>query len=149
MPNPNQIFVDNSVPFGCRLEVVGAVVAGTPPSVPSGQQYILENIILTYPTKEIRRPDQIGGPNGFVLVRDQPTGSATIQIPMGSGVYNSSTGGWDGVSWPALGQGFVDRFLATNEVWIIASIGQPHEMLGYYKANVNLIQAVFAGASGL
>lgn len=149
MPNPNQVFVDNSVPFGSRIEKVGTVTAGSPPSVPSGTSYVLESISLTYPTKEIRRPDQIGAPNGFVLVRDQPTGSATIQVPMGSGSYNSSTGGWDGVPWPALGQGFVDNFLANNEVWIISHIGEPFEMQGYYKAPVNLIQAVFAGASGL
>ena len=148
MPNSNQMFVDNAVPFGSRIESVGTFVAGSPPTVSSAQAYIFENITLSYPTKEVRRPDQVGGPNGFVIVRDQPTGSAIIQVPMGSGSYNSSTGGWDGVPWPSLGSCFVDRFLAANEVWVITSIGQPYEMQGYYKANVNLIQAVFAGAGG-
>lgn len=142
MPNANQVYVDNSVPFGSRIESIGTIAAG--PTVSGGQTYVLENITLNYPTKEIRRPDQVGGPNGFVLVRDQPTGSAVIQVPMGSGAYNASTGGWDGVPWPTLGQGFIDRFLASSEVWIISSIGQPYEMNGYYKANINLIQAIFA-----
>lgn len=148
MANANQVFVDNSVPFGSRIETIGTVAAGNPPTV-TGTSFVLEDIRLNYPTKEIRRPDQIGGPNGFVLVRDQPTGTAVIQIPMGSGTYNAATGGWDGVPWPALGSGFVDRFLAASETWIISSIGPPFEMQGYYKANINLIQAVFAGASGL
>lgn len=149
MANPNQVFVDNAVPFGSRIESVGTLVAGSPPTVTGGQSYVFEDIRLSYPTKEIRRPDQIGGPNGFVLVKDQPTGTAVIQIPMGSGTYNSTTGGWDGVPWPALGSGFVDRFLAANETWVISNVGPPFEMQGYYKANVNLIQAVFAGSGGL
>ncbi len=149
MPNANQVFVDNSVPFGSRWEYIGTLVAGSPPTVSGAVQYWCEGITLTYPTKEIRRPGIIGDPNGFVLVRDQPTGSAKIQIPMGSGSYNTSTGGWDGVPWIQLGQGFVDRFLAANEVWVISHISPPIEMLNYYNVSVNLIQAVFAGSSGL
>ena len=149
MPSSNQVFVDNSVPFGSKIENIGTLNAGSPPTVSGGTSYILENIVLTYPTKDIRRPDQVGGPNGFALVIDQPTGTATVQVPMGSGSYNASTGGWDGVPWPTLGQGFVDRFLAANETWVISSVGIPWEMQGYYKVNVSLIQAVKAGAGGL
>ena len=149
MPNPNQVFVDNSVPFGSRVESVGTLVAGAPPTVSGGVSLIFENISLNYPTKDGRRPDQVGGPNGFFAVLDQPTGTATIQIPMGSGAYNSVTGGWDGVAWPALGSGFVDRFLAANEAWVITSLGMPFEMQGYYKLNVSLMQAVKISASQL
>ena len=149
MPNSNQVFVDNAIPFGSRLETIGTLVAGSPPTVSGGVQLICENISLTYPTKDIRVPDQVGGPNGFVLVRDQPTGTCTIQIPMGSGSYNASTGGWDGVAWPTLGQGFVDRFLAANEAWVISQVGIPFEMNSYYKINCSIIQATKISASQL
>ena len=146
MGNPNTIFVDNSVPFGSRKETIGTVVQGTPATISGGTIYILDNITLTYPTKEGRRPDQVGGPNGAWGVKDYPTGSATVQVPMGSGTYNSSTGGFDGVPWPTLGQGFVDQFLAASELWRITSLGIPFEQQGYYKVNVNLIGCQFPAA---
>ncbi len=149
MPNANQVFNSGAVPFGSRWETVGTLVAGSPCTVSGGVLYYFERIDITYPTKTLERPGIIGDPNGFVLTRSQPTGSFVLQVPLGSGTYNTSTGGWDGVPWPALGSGFVDRFLAANEVWVISSLGTPFEMQGYYRVNGNMIQATLAGSGGL
>jgi hypothetical protein len=109
---------DQSIAFGSRTETIGGV------------SYVLEDINLTYPTKTIERPNQIGEPNGFAVVAGLPTGTAVVQIP------NSSS------NQPHLGDTFTDTFSgSSNETWVVTQIGAPIQYGSYRKVNVNLTMA--------
>jgi hypothetical protein len=115
---------DQSVPFGSRTEVT---TNGT---------FIFEDINITHPTKTIERPDQIGQPNGFVLVAGLPTGTAVVQIPLTSS------------NIPHVGDTFQDTFLGNaSETWVISHVSPPITTGGYRKVNVNLVMA-HLGAGG-
>jgi hypothetical protein len=143
MSPTSPIFTDPSagIPFGSRIESIGTVAGtGGSYSVTGGTSMVCDSIELNYPTKELLVPGQAGQPAGFALTKDQPRGSCTIQVPIGSATFNSTTGGYDGVTWPKLGQGFVDNFLATGEGWVIASLGIPLAQQGYYQVKATLLQ---------
>lgn len=130
------IFNDNIIPFGSRFEFIG-----TPPG---SNLFSVENIRLNYPTKTIERSDVLGQPYGFVLVKGQPTGTATIQCTVEG---NATAVGGGVTTMPALGDYFIDNFKAANEKWVIASLGVPYEQGGYRKADATLIQALFSGST--
>ena len=120
MPSPT--YNDQSVPFGSRTEVFSS--AGT---------LILEDINITHPTKTIERPDQIGQPNGFVLVAGLPTGTAVAQIPLTSSAI------------PHVGETFSDTFLGSaTETWVISQVGIPIATGAYYKVSVSMVMAHLA-----
>jgi hypothetical protein len=130
MSAPTTVYNDNSVGYGSRVEVFSST--GT---------YVLESIMLTYPTKVTERSNQLGGANGWVAVAGQPTGTAVAQIATYTG-----TPGQPGqtVIMPKLGETFSDTFSGTNtEKWAVTHIGAPFEMNGYYKVNLNLTQSLF------
>lgn len=153
---PSAVYQDQSFGFGSRVEVIGVG-----PTYANAGTFVLENINMTYPTKRIERPDQIGQPNGWVIVRAQPTGSCLIQVgatnsvPNPSGAYPAYTAPLSG-DYPHVGQSFSDFFTGTNlQTWVIDQVGAPYEINGYFKVNANLVMtkpaagwsSVFDGAS--
>src|SRR5438445_6261499 len=106
MPTPTATFNDTSIPFGSRTEKVysqGANNTYTAVRLTA----IFEDITISWPSKTIPRPNQISGPNGFVLIAEQPTGTATIQLGLTS------------TDIPHLGDAIKDTFLgSTTETWV-------------------------------
>lgn len=131
MSNPNQTFVDAAMPFGSRVEVVNYGAHGSPTVRGT---YRFENIRLQRPDRVITRPDEIGGPNGFAIVKGQPTGSATVQWG-NTGMPRPQSGDW-------ISDTFDTASSATAEQWVLHSIGTPFEMEGYYKAEASLMLAL-------
>lgn len=86
----------------------------------SGVAYIANRCEVTRPTKKITRVDQLGEPNGFALVADFVTGSATLQLASGSTVY------------PQLGDVFTHTFDGDigSESFVVSNTGQPLEAEG-------------------
>lgn len=126
----NPAFNDNAVPYGSRTEVLkrnqlSPATLGT---------YVCESISISRPAKEIERPDQVGGPNGFVLVNAQEDGSCVIQW------------GNSGTPAPQNGDWFVDTFDSNIgvEKYVLLNIGLPFEINGYYKANAKLKRAYYS-----
>lgn len=95
--------------------------------------YILESITINRPTSKISRPDQIGGPNGFVLVNKEEDGSCVVQ-------YASSS-----ATWPKNGDWFQDTFDANVgvEKFVFHDLGFPFEIGGYFKVNAKLSKAYY------
>lgn len=137
MAYPSPVTNDNSIPFGSRTETLYDA-SGTQIGV-----FVLEDINLTFPTKRIDRANQVGEPNGFVIVKGQPTGTAVIQIPADATI-------------PILGGYFVDAFpdvykahggSSYSQQWVIESVGAAYEQNGYRKFNVGLVQTLYSGYS--
>jgi len=116
----NNPYNSGNVPYGSRVEELF-----NPAGATQGN-YITENINLTRPGKVLTRPDELGAPNGWVLTKDFPTGTAVVQVATSATVF------------PQLGWYFEDDFGSGSERWVITNISQPFEMQGYFKMNVNL-----------
>lgn len=71
-----------SFPYGSRVVTFNFSGGGTGAA-------ILENFEPTEPTTEISRQDQLGAPNGFVLIADPRTATATAQLATSSTTYIS------------------------------------------------------------
>ena len=128
MPTPT--YNDQSVPFGSRTEIISS---GT-----NSVTAVMEDINITHPTKTIERPDQIGQPNGFVLVGGLPTGTAVLQVPTTSSYQ------------PHVGDTFTDTFLGSaTETWVISQVGVPITIGSYRKVNVSLVMAHLAAGGYL
>lgn len=135
---PAPAFIDDAVPFGGRYELFksGAVAGGT-----SIGWYCCESLQPTRPSVGVNRPNPIGGPNGFVLVKGQETMSIKAQIAAG------------GVPLQ-VGQWFQDSFLTgtlvpglpstggTLETWVIESASEAYEMGSYNYQNLSLKRAI-------
>jgi len=93
----------------------------------AGVAYIANRCEVTRPTKKIMRVDELGEPDGFVLVADFVTGSATLQLASGSTVY------------PQLGDVFTHTFDSEtgSESWVVSSTGQPLEAEGQKFITIN------------
>lgn len=86
-----------------------------------------ENINISRPTKKIQRPNELGAPNGWAIVSDQVTMTATVQIARSSNT-----------DYPAPGQHFNDNFGYGSERFVITDVNNVLAMADYYKANVTL-----------
>ena len=64
---------DNNVPYGSQ--VVTIYSGGS-----TGTAFILEQISLNVPTQITERRDEVGNPNGQVIIEQFNTGSATAQF---------------------------------------------------------------------
>lgn len=113
-----------NVPYGSR------VVALKKKDGSARGNVVCENINLTRPGKVTNRPNELGEPNGWVLVKDQPTGTTVMQS------LTATTLG------PELGDYFEENFIQTDttttERWVITNVGQIFENTGYWKCNVNI-----------
>lgn len=105
-------YVDNAVPFGSHVITIG------------GTDYIFEDVSIKRPAKKITRPNQIGGPNGFVLVEDYVTGTSPVQI---------TTSASDRL---VIGTEFDNDFGNGSEHWVIGEADEAHPMSNYWKQNV-------------
>lgn len=86
--------------------------------------FLIEEFTPSYPTSEIERPDQVGGPNGFVDVNKQAKANCTIQL------------GVAGAAWPQNGDWFIyaPDPSKPGEKWVIANQSTPQQMNGYWKS---------------
>jgi len=110
---------DSNVPFA-----TGGVLC-----VINSGSYVLEDFTITRPSKTIERPDEIGGPNGFVVVKGQPSCTGVLQIA------TSST------ARPLLGQTFTSTWTQSGtEVWAINSVSEPYRIGDYYKVTISALQ---------
>jgi hypothetical protein len=71
-----------SFPYGSRVVTFSFSGGGTGSA-------ILESIEITEPTTEINRQNELGAPNGFVLIAEPRTGTATAQLATTSSTYIS------------------------------------------------------------
>ena len=108
------------------------VAYGSKPVTISGVTYVGENIQANYPTTRIDRKDEVGAPNGFVLVQGQPTGSMTLQLPTDS----SAIPGNGAVCTITLNG-------TASEKWVVESVGVPYEQAGYRKLNIGIVKDLF------
>lgn len=81
---------DNTVPHGGFSVTIKRGGTGSPTTVITA---IIESITPTYPTVEVRRPDAVGGPNGFALVAGQVEYSGEGQIAT-SATETPKVGDW-------------------------------------------------------
>ena len=129
-PSTATAYNDGNIQYG---SIIVTVYGPPQPNGVSRGTYIVENIPFQRPTKVIERPDEIGGPNGFIVVNAQNTASATIQ--MGDNTTNR----------PQVGDWFTytaDAIIGA-ERWVLTEVTDPREMQGYFKANVTLRKASF------
>lgn len=129
-PSTQQVYNDGNIQYGSFI----ATVMGPPQ--PNGTQrciQIMESFSAARPTKRINRSDEIGGPNGFVLVRAQGTASGVLQM-------GDST-----VARPKVGDWFTQTLDPDigPERWVIETLTDPREPQTYWKSNITCALATF------
>jgi hypothetical protein len=130
--NPPAQYVDGLVQFS---SFAADILRGARPGSVIASAAIFENFTFTTPVNNIRRPNQIGGPNGFVLVNTQQSASGTIQIADVSTMTETPKNGDWFVYIRDLKNG------AVAETWVLHDIGDVFEMNGYRKINCQASQA--------
>lgn len=131
--NPITAYNDNSIPFG-GIGVNAPVHFFRGQSAPTDLGvYLIESITITRPPKEVQRPDQLGGPNGFALVKGQDTASAKVQMAITT------------TAQLQMGDYFSYTFDATvgTEKYVVKQVSQAYEMNSYWFVNVELIRAYY------
>lgn len=71
-----------SFPYGSRVVTFNFVGGGTGAA-------ILESFEVSEPTSEVSRQDHLGAPNGFVLIAEPKTATATAQLATTATTYVS------------------------------------------------------------
>jgi hypothetical protein len=144
MPNPapvpstNQVYNDGGIQYGSivvlNLNIGPSYTGGSfPPNGNLRGAYILENVTISRPLKVIRKPDEIGGPNGSVDVADFVTGSCVIQMGDNS-TYRPKNGDWFSYTF--------DSQIGL-EYFRLQDCDDPREMNGYWKCNAKLMKCYF------
>jgi hypothetical protein len=72
-----------SFPYGSRTVTFNFNAGGT-------GNVILEGFDLSEPTSEVSRQNELGAPNGFVLIAEPKTATATAQLATTSSTYISA-----------------------------------------------------------
>lgn len=129
-PSLQQAYNDNAIQYG---SIIATIKRGQPTASATVGVYILENVTISRPTGRIDRPDEIGGPNGFVLINKQQEGNTVVQ--MGDAM----------TSRPLNGDWFEHTFVTEyqNERFVLGNSSDPREMNGYFKGNYSLQKANF------
>src|SRR5262245_47732026 len=114
---------DGSVPFGSRSEDIKRGVGGTDVGT-----YIFENISIKRPRRVIERSDEIGQPNGYVIIPGFVTATSVLQIPT------------EDANPPQIGDWFEDTFDTDigQERYVIAEVDRPLAQHDYHKCNITL-----------
>ena len=100
--------------------------------------YVAENITFNRATNLIKRPNEIGGPNGFAMVDTFVEGSATIQIPAWTATQGIPlTGHWFTLTLNPLTSPPASM---TSEYFAIHSVSQPFQFGEYLKVNISFIK---------
>ena len=126
----NTVYNDGNIQYG---SIIATIMQPPQPTGTTRGIFILENCSVKRPVKVIERPDEIGGPNGFVGVAGQVDASCVIQM-------SDPT-----VSRPQNGDWFTYTFDAIigAERFVILGTDDPREMQGYFKCNATLKKATF------
>jgi hypothetical protein len=122
---------DGTVQYGSLVLAIGAVAAGSPPTIGTTVSYVADNVEISRPGKTIERTNEIDEPSGQLSYAGFVTGSATIQLATSSTLV------------PGLGRGFTltvfdtDNSGATDaEFFYIDSISTPYAKDGERKVNI-------------
>jgi hypothetical protein len=122
---------DGTVQYGSMVLSIGAVTAGSPPTIGTTVSYVADNVEISRPGKTIERTNEIDEPSGQLSYAGFVTGSATIQLATSSTLV------------PGLGRGFTltvfdtDNSGATDaEFFYIDSISTPYAKDGERKVNI-------------
>lgn len=107
-----------TLPYGSRVITVSSV------------GYIAENFEVQESTNEINRQTEIGAPNGFILIREPKTGTATLQLASTSTTYVSS-----GDSFNATSRG-------TSITWVVTQASDPEAARDMKKQNISFRELV-------
>lgn len=126
LPNPAPAYVDDNVPFASFTADIKSGPVGSPTTVLAAA--IFENFRFNTPANKIRRPNQIGGKNGFVLVNTQEEGSGTVQYPTPASSIPKN-GNWFQI--------IRDPVAGTVETWVLHDIGDAWENSSYRKHEVS------------
>jgi hypothetical protein len=123
-----EVYNSNSIKYGVFKATLNRGTEAAPTVVCASA--IFEAATINRAVKEILRTDEIGSPNGFVLVRDWNIGNVTVQIPK-----DPSVGG--NPLTPKPGDWFVVTLDATigAEKFVLGSTNQPLEREAYYKVS--------------
>ncbi len=105
---------DNNVPFGTQVITIGATA------------YVAENTSLNVPTQIIERRNEVGDPNGQVIIEQFNEGSATIQMATTLTVM------------PAIGATFtLTRQAGSTIGCVISQVSEPQAQFDIRKAQIN------------
>ena len=127
-PNPSPVFNDGGVPYGSFIADIKRGSSAAPTIIITAG--VVENFTPTRPGVVVNRPDQVGGPNGFVVgAIAQQTGSGVLQIPTAT-TESPKIGDWFQYI-------FDGKTGALPETWVIVNISEPREALGYWKQNIS------------
>ncbi|MBM3758409.1 MAG: hypothetical protein FJW38_31105 [Acidobacteria bacterium] len=109
------IYNDGTVQYGSYVLTINSVA------------YIAESLNCSRPTKIIERLNELGEPNGQVVVRNFETGTAVLQLASGS------------TAWPTLGLTFTVTLESAfgSEVFIITEISHPYGQNDAKKVNIS------------
>lgn len=120
-------YVDNAVPGNSFVADIKRGTQSASTTVAAGA--VFENFTPNRPGKKSNRPDQYGGPNGFLLTAEQETGSGVIQIAT-STTETAKVGDW-------FSHTFDRKSGASAEIWVLTDIGEPQQFGEYAKINVS------------
>ncbi len=123
------VYNTGAVDYGCKTVAWqrGAWTSVSSPT-PIAAAAILDSLTINRPTERIDRPNQIGEPNGFVLVPKTVTGECVMQHAA--------------LVQPEVGDYFVltlDTSIG-EEMFVFESVGTPYEVNGYLKSNITLVK---------
>lgn len=111
----------------------GGVMHGSRTITIGGLTYVAQNISISRPTVDISTRNANGEPNGFVLVEDFVTGSATLTVATGSSTI------------PACAATFSTTFTTVegSETFVITSVEQPEDQNGVKTVRINFKKTTF------
>lgn len=121
MPIP---YSTTSFPWGARVVTFNFGGGGTGAAV-------LESFEVTEPTFEIARQNELGVPNGFALVQEPKTATATAQLATTSATYVSA-GDTTSISIKN----------GTAVTFVVTQAGNPEEQRGAKKQSLTLREAI-------
>lgn len=113
-----------SFPYGSRVVTFNFSGGGTGAA-------ILESFEPSEGTNEISRQDQLGAPNGFVLIAEPRTASATAQLATTSSTY-VSRGDTTSISIKN----------GTAVTWVVTQVSDPEESRAAKKQSLTLREVI-------
>jgi hypothetical protein len=113
-----------TIPYGSRVVTFNFASGGTGGA-------ILEAFETTEPTTEINRQDQLGAPNGFVLIAEPRTATATAQLATTSTTFISR----GDTATISIKNG-------TSLTWVVTQSGQPEGNREVKKQSLTLREEI-------
>jgi hypothetical protein len=133
MPQVGEVYNDNAIQYGSRNEILKRGQT-TPVLVGAGSGlFYVENISIQRPVQLTEQPNQIGGPNGFVMVNKQEKGSCLVQCGPAANKRPLNGDWFEDTLDPQIG----------TERFVLHDVSNPYEYNGIWKVNATLIKANF------